>query len=232
MSPQKRQFVLRVTQYIFLGCVITLVTQTAHTFAEIPGFHDMVAIDQIDQKAHYEIMMDFIKNGFADYYKTGKRDYFEKSVTERGYRIFVGTSIDEYHEYKGKIFHTLARVSVWRGNGGFLDTEMWCIYQNEYRNYIYEYWLLKQSTYGRNKKNSNKYCEFIITKATSKKDERIIIKKSREFINQYKINDDFSVFFPKEQFQAKMLGQNYIACPKCCEDVRIHDFLDFKKPQP
>lgn len=176
-------------------------------YSNLVRYNDLLMMDKIENDWIYEINTDFIQNGFAEYYKTGNRDYIKQKCMAKGYHC--GGEIDEYSILdNGKKIHTLARILSF---GRHMVGDLWCIYQYEYKNNVYEYWMIKQFA---NKRRYNyMYCEFFITQAKDKSEKRKIIHKSNIFFQKYKVDDDFSVNFPEnELFMIK--SHSFDKCPE------------------
>lgn len=204
--------ILRLVKLSIFLFVINIFTCQSIVYARTNyiAYNDLLLMDKIDIKQLYDINIDFIKHGFAEYYKTGDRDYITRSLHNKGYKLYTKTpGIDEHWKTEdGQPVHCLVRITS-RSRNVFSD--IFCIYQKEYEQSIYEYWMIKQWVVGRS--YPYKKCSFIITKALSRKDERNIIHQSKEFFKEYKVDDKFSVVFPEDEIY-KISAHGFDSCPK------------------
>ena len=185
-------------------------TSTSHN---TPEYYKMLTLDKMEADWLYEINIDFIENGFAEYYKTGNKDYIDNRLESKGYKSLI-TEIDNRYIWRGKHIHTLARIC---SQTNHIRSDLWCVYQKEYNGKVYEYWLLKMHVVYR--KYPYRYCEFIVTEANSQKEKRSILNKTWTFFKEYKIDDKFSVVFPEDELEEVMLAHNFISCPRCCNTL-------------
>lgn len=190
---------------IFLNITIQPITITAKTFNK----NDLLTLDHIEINSLYDINIEFIRTGFANYYKTGDRNNIRNIIVSKGFHV-LSLYIDAHLISSTNIkFHRLVRIlacarHVW--------SDLWCVYQQEHNDITYEYWLLKEWVRGRD--YGYMQCEFIITQTKSKLDKREIIHKSNQFFDKYKIDDNFTILFPENDFKAVYLAQGFTRCPK------------------
>ena len=110
-------------------------------FHQLDTYKNMLIMDQIETNWLYDLSMDFIKNGLAEYYKTGNKKYADKIYEAKGYSLLIRDI--EYltkNEITGELLYKYTRIVA---SARHIENELWCIYQQEYKGIIYEYWLLK-----------------------------------------------------------------------------------------
>ena len=184
-------------------------------FHQMATYKNMLVMDQIETNWLYDLSMDFIKNGLAEYYKTGNKKYADKIYEAKGYSLLIR---DIEYLTKDKITEELLyKYTRIVASARHIENELWCVYQQEYQGIIYEYWLLKLYVTGRN--YPFRYCEFILTQTPSKQDARQIFYSSQQFFDNYVIDDKFSIVFPKKAVHELFYSQNYISCPGCCKHI-------------
>ena len=185
-------------------------------FHQMATYKNMLVMDQIETNWLYDLSMDFIKNGLAEYYKTGNENYAETIYKSKGYSVLI-RNIDLWAKdrFTGELLYKKYTRIV--ASGMHIENELWCVYQQEYQGIIYEYWLLKLRVEGRN--YHFRYCEFILTRTPSRQDARQIFYSSQQFFNNYVIDDDFSIVFPEKAVKLLFYSHNYISCPDCCKHI-------------
>ncbi len=72
-----------------------------------------------------------------------------------------------------------------------------CFLRTDYKDEIYEYWVVKEWKTGRAYRQS----KFIIAKASALNSNRTIIHTSDQFVEKYEIDKDFSVVFPSDDYK-------------------------------
>ena len=184
-------------------------------FHQMATYKNMLVMDQIETNWLYDLSMDFIKNGLAEYYKTGNKKYADTIYEARGYSVLI-RHIESLikNENTGELLYKYTRILA---SGRHIRNELWCVYQQEHQGVIYEYWLLRLYVMGRH--YPFRYCEFILTQTPSKEEPRRVFHSSQQFFKNYVIDKDFSIVFPKAAFHELFYSQNYINCPDCCKNI-------------
>ena len=106
-------------------------------FHQLDTYKNMLIMDQIETNWLYDLSMDFIKNGLAEYYKTGNKKYADKIYEAKGYSLLIRDI--EYltkNRITGELLYKYTRILA---SGRHIRNELWCVYQQEYQGVIYEY---------------------------------------------------------------------------------------------
>lgn len=158
-------------------------------------------MDKIHFNKLIELSFWFVEDGLGEYYKRKDTEVYKHRVGDPKWFINYGDAvwISDYIEqqaYHGgppeiDINHTLARIRVYFKN---LESQTECFLRTTYNGEIYEYWVIKLW------KNGSGYrdAKFILAKAKNIENKRSILKIDKQFFEHYKIDDNFSVVFPKE----------------------------------
>ena len=176
-------------------------------------FTQMELMDQVHRKQLRKIQAWFIETGFGEFYRTRDMNTVTEYVKKRGYHFRVEPSIDEYSQYKGNQYHTLARIVIQAKN---IYNQLWCLAQIEHNGNIYEYWVIQEAARA---KYNYRNCEFMISETESKDGERKIIHSSSQFFSEHIVSDDFTFSFPKEKI-TKLRVYNY---PECYQETEMEE---------
>jgi len=177
-------------------------------------YTQMELMDQVHRKQLRKIQSWFIETGFGEFYKTRNKTQIKEYVKNRGYHFRVQPSIDRHTTHKGKQYHTLARIVI---QAKFIYNQLWCLAQVEHNGKIYEYWLMQEKA--RKGKYNYRDCEFMVSEAGSKEGKRKIIHNSPQFFSEYKVSEDFTLFFPKKNILD--LSVNYY--PECYQETEMEE---------
>ncbi len=153
-----------------------------------------------------ELAFWFIETGLGQYYeRKGKNDY---KLRPRDPEWFVRHPddiwISDYVEEQGywgslpqvERLRKIARIIFEFDNGRSKNiTE--CYLRAEYKGEIYEYWVIKEYTL----RSNYRQAKFIIVKAVALNSERVVIHSCSQFVEKYKIDEEFSVVFPIEDMK-------------------------------
>lgn len=177
-------------------------------------YTQMELMDQVHRKQLRKIQFWFIETGFGEFYKSRDKAPIKEYVKNRGYHFRVEPSIDRHTTHKGKQYHTLARIVI---QAKFIYNQLWCLEQVEHKGKIYEYWLMQEKA--RKGKYDYRDCEFMVSEADSKKGKRKIIHTAPQFFSEYKVSDDFTLFFPKK----KLLDLSVNYYPECYQKTDMEE---------
>lgn len=169
----------------------------------------LLPMDQIHRGKLQEIQYWSMKKGVAEFYKTRDVSHIAEYVKSRGYGLVLEPQVDrrEICEpgswYKCTDSYTLARFVIQQQ---YMMNELWCLVQVEHNEFIYEYWVMKERSQGRNYDHFYKNCTFIVTKAVGLTGERQIIHSAEQFFSTYKIDSESSIDFPENEIPALNVG--------------------------
>jgi hypothetical protein len=183
-------------------------------------FTQMEMMDQVHRKQLRKIQGWFIETGFGDFYKTRDMTPVKEYVENRGYHFRVEPGIDRYHNHKGKQYHTLARIVI---QAQFIYNQLWCLAQAEHKGRFYEYWVIQEEA--RKGKYDYRNCEFMVSEAEGKEGNRTIIHTSTQFFSEYKVSEDFTLFFPKKHL-SDLKVYYYPECYQETEMEEVRKILD------
>ena len=195
-----------------------------------------------DWEKHYALLMNFIRYKFGGLYTTDNlREYVQKEIcdlnrkecrfrpvtfadpetfTDKGcdMRGYCGTSDrrKRFRDKKDEIVHA-ARLGI---RTDYITSDIWCMYQKIYKGHVYEYWVFKASNPGfeyEDKIYGFEYCKFFVTKARSRDGERIVLYQSDQFFDKLKIDERFTLVFPKREYEITIVTHGFSRCRRCPE---------------
>ena len=141
--------------------------------------------------------------------------FTDKSCDMRGL-CDTSDRTEKYHDKKDEIV-IAARLGI---RTDYITSDIWCMYQKIYQGYVYEYWVFMASNPGfeyEGKIYGFEYCKFFVTKASSRDGERIVLYQSDQFFDKLKIDEKFTLVFPKEQYKIKIVTHGFSRCRRCPE---------------